>query len=40
MPTTNAHIHIDANSLMLRWGIVPKENRGHYERGERVEKKA
>jgi len=30
MPTTNSHIHINANSPMLRRGTVPNANRGHY----------
>jgi len=33
MLTTKSHIHIDANSPMLRQGIVPNANRGHYEGG-------
>jgi len=30
MPTTNSHIQIDVSSPMLKQGIVPNANRGHY----------
>ena len=33
MQTSNSHIHIDANSPMLKEGIVSNTNRGHYEGG-------
>ena len=33
MLTTKSHRDIDANSPMLRQGIVPDAKRGHYEEG-------